>query len=343
MIGLALGQLLLGPLSDKLGRAIPMRFSLILFLIATFGCIYAWDINSFLAFRVLQGIAGAGGIVLSRSVVSDLFEGQEMAKAFGIVMAVHSLAPMLSPVCGSFLLDTFDWKSIFMFLFLLGCVLVICSFCFRESLAKERRLVGSPLASFSQMGQVFRNKTYVQYVLLQGAGIGILFCYIASSPYLIQTHYGETPVMFGIWFAINAFAMALGSMAISRFRRVKLALRTGSIMSVILTCCTASVLFFSGPFWLYETSLIVNLFFLVMIFPSSAVLAMNAERQRSGSASAVLGALSFVVGGIVSPLVGIGDVRISTAILFIIGAICVAVMITLVRLRPWLEWRHRHR
>ena len=197
MIGLAIGQILIGPLSDKYGRRNPLRISLLLFLASTGGCILAWDIHSFLAFRVLQGMAGAGGIVLSRSITTDLFTGKDLTRAFGIIMAMNSLAPMISPICGSLLLEVTNWRGIFVFLFALGITITILSLRFKESLPDGKRLQASPVASLAQFRYLFRNRSFMLYSLLQGATFGILFAYISSSPYVLQNHYGLNPMMFG--------------------------------------------------------------------------------------------------------------------------------------------------
>lgn len=343
MVGLAAGQIVIGPLSDKYGRTFPLRISLILFLVSTAGCVAAWDISSFLFFRVVQGLAGAGGIVLSRSIITDLFSGHELTKAFGIVMAMNSLAPMLSPVCGSLLLEWWDWRGIFVFLLGLGAILMLLSWKFRESLPAERRLNASPAAALAQFGPLFRNRRFLMYGLVQGAAFGIVFAYISSSPYVLQIHYGQSPFMFGIWFAFNALAMVASSVVLPRFRKTKTALRTGGTFGVLMTACTAAVLLAGGPFWLFEGCLLLTLFFLCLLMTASTILAMNTEKQRAGTASAFLGAALFAVGGLVSPLVGMGNACRSTAVVFLGAALAVALLMTVIHYWPYYVRARRRR
>ena len=342
MIGLALGQILVGPLSDKLGRLKPLRLSLILFLLATTGCIFAWDIHSFLMFRFIQGMAGAGGIVLSRSITTDIFHGQDLTKAFSVITAMNSIAPMLSPICGSILLEISDWRGIFMFLLLLGSIITILSFVCRESLAEQNRVRIPLLSTLFQFRFLFHNRVFILYTLLQGTTFGILFSYIAASPYIIQEHYGLSSLMFGIFFAVNAISMIGSSLLLPIFRNVKRALRFGCLLGIFMTICTASVLLSNGPFWLFEGCILLMLFFLSLIMPASTILAMNREKQRAGTASAFLGATLFAVGGIVSPLVGIGNVQRSTAIILLVCTVIISLLIFLIHYRPYTALRHRH-
>lgn len=125
MLGLGVGQLLVGPLSDKYGRKLPLMYSLWLFIFSTVACIFSWNIGAFICFRFLQGIAGAGGIVISRSVATDCYAGKELAKAFAMISAVNGLAPILAPVGGGVLLKFTSWLGIFVFLLVLGCILLL--------------------------------------------------------------------------------------------------------------------------------------------------------------------------------------------------------------------------
>lgn len=134
MIGLALGQLLVGPVSDKYGRRRPLIASMVLFIISTVACIFSPDVVFFTAMRFLQGIAGAGGIVISRSVATDEFSGKELMKMLAIIGAINGIAPIAAPVVGGVMLSATDWRGIFAVLLLLGVVLLVGSIMFRESL-----------------------------------------------------------------------------------------------------------------------------------------------------------------------------------------------------------------
>ena len=134
MVGLAVGQLFIGPLSDKYGRKKTLLESLVLFCMATMGCLYAPDIHWFIFFRLLQGMTGAGGVVISKSIATDLYEGRELARFYALLSSVQGLAPICAPVLGGLLLETTDWKGIFWILLVIGVSLVIALCFFKESL-----------------------------------------------------------------------------------------------------------------------------------------------------------------------------------------------------------------
>ena len=184
MVGLALGQLVVGPLSDRYGRKRPLLASLLLFLIATAGCIFAPTIGWFIASRLIQGVAGAGSLVLSKSIATDLYEGDELARFFSILVPIQGIAPVAAPVVGGLIMKVTDWHGIFILLFVLGLLLVAAGFQFRESLPSAQRLTGPRQSIFKSFAPLFRNQTFVLYLLIQTFAMGVMFSYIASSPFI---------------------------------------------------------------------------------------------------------------------------------------------------------------
>lgn len=180
MIGLALGQLFFGPLSDRYGRRSPLLAAMLLFIVSTVCCIFSSTIESFIFFRLIQGVAGAGGIVVSRSIATDLFTGRELAKAMAIIGAINGVAPVASPVLGGFLTDSIGWKGIFVVLLVIGVLLLLGNLRFRESLPVERRKRGSLKSMLAGFGVVLHNRRYVYYVLQMGFAMGVLFTNILS-------------------------------------------------------------------------------------------------------------------------------------------------------------------
>jgi len=207
MIGLAAGQLLFGPLSDKYGRRTPLLTAMWLFIGSTLLCIFASDIRQFVTARFLQGIAGSGGIVISRSVATDRFGGRDLARMLALIGAVNGVAPVVAPIIGGTLTDSIGWQGIFCILLMLGCVLLAGCFRLRESLPAERRSAVAWGDIFRSFGTVLRNRRYVAYVLQMGFAQGVLFAYIASSPFIMQGHYGFSAFEFSICFAVNAVAI----------------------------------------------------------------------------------------------------------------------------------------
>ena len=322
MIGLAAGQLLFGPLSDKYGRRTPLLTAMWLFIGSTLLCIFASDIRQFVTARFLQGIAGSGGIVISRSVATDRFGGRDLARMLALIGAVNGVAPVVAPIIGGTLTDSIGWQGIFCILLMLVCVLLAGCFRLRESLPAERRSAVAWGDIFRSFGTVLRNRRYVAYVLQMGFAQGVLFAYIASSPYIMQGHYGFSAFEFSICFAVNAVAIGSPAAFSIRFRNPERSTRAGCMGMLLFAAAEAVALGLGCGFWVYEGLLFGLLFAMGLTFTSSTALAMGAAREYAGTASAMLGAICFSFGGIVSPLVGIGDTLLSTGAVFIVCALC---------------------
>ena len=321
MIGLAAGQLLFGPLSDKYGRRLPLIISMILFAVATIGCIYSYTIMQFVGWRLIQGIAGAGGII-SRSVAADKYSGRELAKMLALIGAINGVAPVAAPMGGGFLAGSVGWTGIFWCLFVLGIILLLGSIHFEETLPVEDRKEKSWRSVFRSFIDVLRNSSYVCYTLQFGFAQGVLFANIASAPFIMQQHYGFSPLMFSICFGINAIFIVISAASAIKFRRLEQALHYGSTGMVVVSALLLVALVLDCNFWIYELLLIGLLSMLGLTFTASNTLAMDCEHNNAGMASALLGALGFAFGGIVSPLVGLGNIMVSTGIIFLMGSIC---------------------
>lgn len=321
MIGLAAGQLLFGPLSDKYGRRLPLIISMILFAVATIGCIYSYTIMQFVGWRLIQGIAGAGGII-SRSVAADKYSGRELAKMLALIGAINGVAPVAAPMGGGFLAGSVGWTGIFWCLFVLGIILLLGSIHFEESLPVEDRKEKSWRSVFRSFIDVLRNSSYVCYTLQFGFAQGVLFANIASAPFIMQQHYGFSPLMFSICFGINAIFIVISAASAIKFRRQEQALHYGSTRMVVVSALLLVALVLDCNFWIYELLLIGLLSMLGLTFTASNTLTMDCEHNNAGMASALLGALGFAFGGIVSPLVGLGNIMVSTGIIFLMGSIC---------------------
>lgn len=320
MVGLAVGQLVIGPLSDKYGRKKTLMASLVLFCISTIGCLYASDIYVFIFFRLLQGLSGAGGVVISKSIATDLYEGRELTRFFSMLSSVQGIAPVCAPVLGGVLLEVTDWKGIFWILVLIGILLIMALAFFKESLNNEQQHCGV-FATFRNYIPVFQNAQFMRYVLVQAFAMGVMFTYIAASPFIFQEHFNMSPLAYSLCFGANAIAIMLGSLTVSLFHDATDALRVGSIGFGIMSLFVAAALFFSTSVWPVEVSLFVFMLFLGVILPSSTTLALDLERKNSGNASALLGFLMFLFGGVLSPLTGLGNMLYTTGI--IIVACCI--------------------
>lgn len=322
MIGLAVGQIFFGPLSDRYGRRLPLLSGMWLFIVSTLLCLFSQTIEQFVAFRLLQGIAGAGGIVISRSVATDKYSGHELAKMLAVIGAINGVAPVAAPIVGGLLTDAIGWKGIFWVLFVLGLVLLACCMRFRESLPVEKRSAEKWSDTFRSFGVVLRDKRYVCYVLQMAFAQGVLFANIASSPFIIQQHYGFSAFTFSLFFGINALAIGIAAALSVKFRRQESSTLAGCCGMVVAAVLQCWALMSDCSFWVYEGLMLVLLSSMGMTFTSSTALAMESQRENSGTASALLGALCFAAGGIVSPLVGLGNILSSTGVTFLVCACC---------------------
>lgn len=322
MIGLAVGQIFFGPLSDRYGRRIPLQVAMWLFIVSTVCCLFAQNIQQFVAFRLIQGIAGAGGIVIARSIATDKFSGRDLAKMLAIIGAINGIAPVVAPIIGGVFTEAIGWQGIFGILLVLGVLLLIGCIRFRESLPKENRLATKWADTFHSFKVVLKNKQFVCYVLQLAFAQGVLFAYIASSPFIIQQHYGYSPFAFSVCFSVNAIAIG-GAAAFSvKFRRPANGTLIGCMGMLIFSLLECAALALGCSFWIYELLLLAVLFMMGMTFTISTALAMECERDNAGTASALLGAVCFSFGGIVSPLVGIGNILVSTGVIFVICSLC---------------------
>ncbi|MDY6283758.1 MAG: multidrug effflux MFS transporter [Hallerella sp.] len=323
MLGLACGQLFVGPISDKFGRKKLLIGSLVVFLLTTLLCLVAPGIVSFNLFRLFQGMAGSGGLVISRSVTTDSFRGKLLSKFLALVSAINGIAPVTAPVFGGILLKFTSWKGTFVALFLIGVALLILALRFTETLPERRRSQKSLISTFALYGKVLQNGEYVRNLLVFVASQFVLFAYIAASPFIFQVGFGFSPMMFSFVFALNAIGIGVGCAVSGKVGDDLKALRGGSLLMLAASIFACAMLFLKmGPLWV-EASFFVLLFSFGLLQPPATAQTLRTERANGGTASALMGALGFVMGSIASPLVGMGDTFQTLAFALLAGGICV--------------------
>lgn len=323
MIGLAVGQLLLGPISDKYGRKPILIWSMVIFCVSAIASIFSPTIHIFLIGRLFQGIGASGAYFLARSIPSDVFGGRALARVMATIGAINGFAPACAPVIGGYIDKWLDWKAIFILLTLFAIILLVISFKLKETHPRQPGV--TLMKEFANYPKMLTNYRFMIHVLLKGAALGILFAYISSGPFIVQTHFGHSQTFFGLIMGANAFLVAAGSMIALKFKVLKKAALVGAIGLVAAVMVEAYVLFMCDSFLAYELCLLPVLFCLGMIFTVGNTLAMNEGRQYAGISSAILGIGGYFFGAIVSPLVGHGNVMHSTAITFIIVSLIVLV------------------
>lgn len=321
MIGLGLGQVILGPISDKYGRKPVLVISLMLFVAAAVVSVFSPTIEFFLACRVVQGLGASGGYFLARTVPADIYGGRPLAKMMALIGAINGIAPASAPVIGGFVAEDEGWRGVFWVLAGFALLLLLLCFFFKESLPAAKRFNGNIRDAFKEYAPLLKNSRFMKHVLLKGSALGLLFAYISSAPFIMQTVYGFSELKFGLFMGFNALFAAAGSIVALRFKILKDAAWLGAWVLMISAAVDAAALLFINDFWAYEVGLLPMIFSMGMIFTVGNTLAMNEGRASAGAASAILGVVGYIFGATVAPLVGLGDIRHSAAVTFLVMAL----------------------
>lgn len=314
MIGLGVGQMILGPLSDRFGRKPILMITLVIFCVGAVCSVWSSTIHVFIWWRLVQGLGASGGYFLARTIPADLYTGRALAKVMALVGAINGFAPASAPVLGGFIDKAVGWQGIFWVLAAFSVLLLILCFFFKESLPKSRRVSGRFGIAFKNFVVLSKNYKFVIHSLLKGSALGMLFAYISSAPFIIQDHYGYDQLQFGLFMGFNALFVAAGSMVSLKFKPLKKAAVIAG-WALLATVILQIICFYTvKSVWVYDALNLPMLFCLGMIFSVSNTLAMNEGRQCAGDASALIGLAGYIFGAVVSPLVGMGDILHSTAI-----------------------------
>ncbi len=317
MIGLGVGQMLLGPLSDRYGRKPVLIGSVTLFIIAAVASTFSPNIHLFNLSRLFQGLGASGGYFLARTIPADLYTGRSLAKLMAITGAINGVAPASAPVIGGVTADAWGWKGVFFVLAAFALLILLISPLVKESLPQERRTAGPWWKTMSGYGSLLHNKPFLIHICYKGCALGMLFAYVSSAPFILQDHYGLSQTHYGLIIGLNAIFVAAGAMLAMKFHPFMRAARTGAIILAVGTAAQAYALWSIHSLWVFEACAWVMLFGLGLIFTTTNTLAMNEGKQRAGEASALLGLAGYIVGAVVAPLVGLGNVMHSTAIVFV--------------------------
>lgn len=315
LVGLAAGQLVVGPLSDRVGRRWPLLCGVALFVVTALACALAPTIEVLLVLRVVQGIAGSAGIVVCRAIVRDLTSGAEAARVFSLIMLVLGVAPVVAPLAGGALLLVMDWRALFVVLAGIGAVLFAGALVIvPDTLAAENRATGGAVKVVREFGSTLATRTFLFFVLALGANSGILFTYVSMSPLVYQEWFGLDPQLFAIVFALNAVGMVIGSRInaalVTRLapRRILVfSLATGALGGAITLAAGVAAL----PFAVVLVGVAIATATHGLSMPNLNALGLEPFARGAGTASAVLGAMQFFAGGVIPVLVSGGGVSVT--------------------------------
>ncbi|MFK4595449.1 Bcr/CflA family multidrug efflux MFS transporter [Streptomyces pristinaespiralis] len=344
LAGMALGQLVVGPMSDKWGRRRPLLVGMLVYVVATAMCAFAPTVELLVGFRLLQGLAGAAGIVIARAVVRDLYDGVEMARFFSTLMLISGVAPVIAPLIGGQVLRVTDWRGIFAVLTVVGVLLTLVVVKWlHETLPVDKRHSGGVGQALRTMRGLLADRVFAGYMLSGGLAFAALFAYIAASPFVVQEIYGASPQTFSLLFGLNSIGLIAVGQINGRLLvgRVSLDKALGFGLAVITLAATALLLMTTGVFgevglFPVAAGLFVLMSAMGLAMPNTNALALLRTPHAAGSASALIGTASFLVGAVASPLVGIAGE--STAVpMAVVQVVCGvgAMLCFLLLCRPW--------
>ena len=338
-LGFALGQLVVGPWSDKVGRRIPLIVATVVHIGASLGVAFAPDVFWVGVFRVLQGMGAAGGGVVAMAMVRDLFGGLPLVRMLSRLALVSGLAPIIAPVIGSQLLRVLDWRGIFWFLAAYGILAILAAVFFLvETLPRERRDDKGHSTVGERYKALFTDRVFVGVAVVAGMTFSGLFAYLSASSFLFQEQYDYTPQEFGFLFAVNSLGIVFGVQTSSRLAKYvgPQWILVGAVTGMLLSALTIVGLDLAGA---GLTGILIPLWFFIascgFAFPCQQVLALANHGGEAATAASLMGAINFGLAGAISPLVGalgisaqtMGGVMATTSIVSLI------VLFTIVRPR----------
>lgn len=308
-IGISVGQLFYGPITDKYGRKKPLLIGLALFFVASVGCALSPNIDWLIAMRVIMALGGCVGMVVSRAVVRDVFPVSETAKIFSTLMLIVGVAPILAPTVGSWLLTVSTWRTIFYVLAGFGLLLIVAVYLFLpESGSFNRKVPLRAKTILKDYKRVLAERTFLYFAIASSIALGGMFAYISGSSFVFMNYFGLTEANFGLVFSVNAIGFILGSQVNRLLLNKYSSLQIITVSSYILIGVSILML----TVYLLEIMTLVALISLLFTFlfclgllvPNATAMALAPFSKNAGSASALLGFIQMVCGASLSALVG---------------------------------------
>lgn len=309
LLGLALGQLIAGPLSDRFGRRRPLIVGMVIYTVAAFLCAVAPSIWLLITIRLLQGLSGAFGIVIARAATRDLYSGTELTRFYALLMLVNGVAPIAAPVIGGQLLRFTSWRGVFVVLSVVSIVITVSVIAFlRETLPTAKRSPGGVRHTFATFGRLLRDRAFMGYASSQGLVFAAMFGYISGSPFVLQNIFGISAQMFSVVFAVNGVGIILSSQLAGRLvgrYTERSILKAGLAVAGVAGVVLLSVITIHPSLF----GVIVPLFFVVSsvgcVSTTATSLALQSQGKAAGSAAALIGVPQLLAGAVVAPFTGI--------------------------------------
>ncbi len=337
LLGLAVGQLLAGPLSDALGRRWPLLVGLAIYTLAGLLCAIAPNVVMLILFRGIQGIGGAFALVIAYASVRDRYAGKLANQFYSRLLLVTGLAPILAPLAGAQILQLTSWRGIFIALAgLSACVLLACLRSLPESLPRDRREAGGLRASGAAYAGLLADRRFVSFVLMNALVFASMFAYISGSPFVLENIHGLSPQQYSVVFAVNAFGLVAAAQVSGRLvRRVDAGLLLG--IGVVGSAAGSLGLLFSvivgTGLWPVLAAFFVVVTSVGLVLPNAAALALEDHGAHAGTAAALLGCAQFLLGGLAAPLVGILGDDSALPMAAVMAALGILAAVTLVALK----------
>jgi DHA1 family bicyclomycin/chloramphenicol resistance-like MFS transporter len=313
LIGTAVGQLFFGPWSDRIGRRTPLIIGTVVYLLASAATALSPSIATLVALRLIQGLAGAAGMVIGRAVISDRYRGAAAAQAMSLMMIVGGVAPVIAPFVGSTLADPIGWRGLLWVVTGLGLIALVCTLAIvPETHPRSRTSTASAESDASDASSGLRDllsRDYITNTLAFAFGFATMMAYISASPFLYQKFMGLGTLQYGLAFALNALVLMVVSMLSAKLTarfRVRSLARTGLGLNLLGAAVYGLLCAVDAPAVTLMLPLLIVVGSLGLVLGNTTALALDAVPGASGSASAVLGFLQFGLAGVVSPLVGLG-------------------------------------
>ena len=339
-VGMALGQLIAGPVSDQHGRRRLLIAAIVVMTVASVVCAVTPTIGVMMAGRFVQGFAGGWAMVIGRAVIVDLARGARLVRVLNVIAAVGGIAPIVGPLLGAVILQLSHWRMSFWAVAAMGVAMILAVVvAVPETLPVERRH-GGGLRAFGTAGrQVLRQRRYVGYVLVSGSAMGAVFAYVATSAFVLQSMNGMSPIAYSADFAANAAGMTVAALLAARLAgrvATRKLIAAGQVAALL-----AGVAMLAGALWWDTPLLLAVVCFAVLmtaqglIGPNGGALASAEVPEHPGTGSAVLGFVQWIAAGIIAPIAGLGgeDTAVPMALLMI-ACVALSMVGLLVLARP---------